>query len=88
MTKFLVILVLLLSGCASTPARDPFINSPVRIDARAFELCRDLTFLNNDPTYQDLINNTITLAEAYLDCRRKQEVSVKLLKQFSGKEQQ
>lgn len=87
MNKLILVLALLISGCVSNPAKDPFVNSPVRIDARAFELCKDLVFLNQNPTYEDLISNTINIAEAYLDCRRKQELSVKLLKQFSGKEQ-
>lgn len=87
MNKYLLVLAMLLSGCVTTPTKEPFVISPVRIDARAFELCKDLVFLNQNPTYEDLISNTINLAEAYLDCRRKQELSVKLLKQFSGKEQ-
>lgn len=86
MNKYILCVLLALSGCASNTMRDPFVISQVRIDARAFELCKDLVFLSQNPTYEDIVNNTINLAEAYLDCRRKQENSVKLLKQFSGKE--
>lgn len=77
------LLILLLSGCASTPA---ITEKTVSLDPRVLELCEPLLTLQAGATFEDLMQTTIRNFELYHECADRQALSVKLLKQFSNKE--
>lgn len=82
MIKYILILVLLISGCAAvSDAVVPPKEKIVHIDPRALEPCEDLVGLDSNSSE---IETTIRNFEIYADCKRKQNNSIILLKQFSN----
>lgn len=79
-----VILSSLIVGCSSPPKVPDAIAPPaaqkVDIDPRVLQPCKELLTVSQD----SLIENTIKNIEIYADCARKQDASIKLLKQFSN----
>lgn len=86
--KILYILALCigLSSCGLFPKKPDVIitEKVVRIDPRALESCKDLENVIEPVTFESLLITSINNAELYLDCRNKQENSIKLLKEFSN----
>lgn len=83
MNKFLYIILFVLAGCVSTSpdAILPPKEKVVHIDPRILEPCGDLLLLENP---DDELEITIKNFEIFADCKRKQNNSIILLKQFSN----
>jgi hypothetical protein len=87
--KYLWILLLSFSllGCGSLAKKPDAIISEkiIHIDPRALIPCSDLTTIpDNDKSFETLIDSVVRNAEIYLDCRNKQNTSIKLLKEFAN----
>ena len=87
-----LILVSSLSGCALFKTKaEPAIVTPeqVEVDPRALQPCKPLVQL--DTTKEDLfialLDNTAANTAVYLDCVKKQNNSIELLKKFSNKKE-
>lgn len=82
-----ILLILLLSGCTLAPTKPDAIiaEKKVNIDPRALEPCAELATLTSG-TFEDLLDTHIRNSQSYLDCKTKQDTSIKLLKSFSNKE--
>lgn len=74
-----------LLGCAAKPLKpDAIITEKiVHVDPRALIPCKDLTLVD-EPTFEAVLLSSIANAEIYLDCRNKQDISIKLLKEFAN----
>jgi hypothetical protein len=87
MKLFLVAFSILLSSCSLLPTKKPdaiITEKIVHVDARALEPCKPLIELSDTPSFDDVISVSVSNAEIYLDCKDRQNVSIKLLKQFSN----
>jgi hypothetical protein len=86
----ILLIVLLLSGCASWAEQEdepviPESKKVVDIDKRVLEPCKDLAIWPlHQASFESLLNihkeNTIL----YHECKQKQDTSIKLLKEFSN----
>jgi hypothetical protein len=86
MKSVLVLLLLLgLYGCAEVPKKPDAIipEKVVRIDPRALIPCQELTLITEN-SFDAVLASSIANAEIYLDCRNKQNASIKLLKEFAN----
>lgn len=74
-----------LLGCAANPVNPNAIISEkvVHVDPRVLIPCDDL-IIADAPTFEAVLTASIANAEIYLDCRNKQNVSIKLLKEFAN----
>jgi hypothetical protein len=86
MKKYISILALvLLTGCSLFPKKDVIITDrEVRINPAALAPCADLILLPEDGNFDTVLSVTIANAELFLDCKKKQNNSIILLKQFSN----
>lgn len=76
-----------LLGCSGIPKKPDAIISEkiIHIDPRVLIPCKDLTTIpDNDKSFEALIDSAVRNAEIYLDCRNKQNDSIKLLKEFAN----
>jgi hypothetical protein len=75
-----------LSGCGLfTKKPDASITTKVvHIDPRVLESCKDLVTISEPITFEGLLVSSVTNAELYLDCRNRQENSIKVIKEFSN----
>lgn len=85
--KYILILALIigLAGCETLSKKPDAIitEKVVHIDPRALIPCQPLQIVT-EPTFEAVIATTVTNAEIYLDCRNKQDTSIKLLKEFAN----
>lgn len=82
--KYLLIL-LLLAGCSfGKPPGATITDNKVYLDPKVLIPCQDLVMPNEPITFDSLLATSVANAELYLDCRLKQEISIKLLKEFAG----
>lgn len=89
-------IIAILAVCISLSGCGLFMKKPdasittkvVHIDPRVLESCKDLVTISEPITFEGLLISSVTNAELYLDCRNKQENSIKLLKQFSNTKEQ
>lgn len=86
MKKYISILALvLLTGCSLFPQKDVIITDrEVRINPAALVPCADLVLLPEEGNFDTVLSVTIANAELFLDCKKKQDNSITLLKQFSN----
>jgi hypothetical protein len=84
-TLWILLIAIGLAGCATKSTLPDAIVSEkvVRVDPRALIPCIDLTKAS-EPTFESLLQSAIDNAEIYLDCRNKQDASIKLLKEFAN----
>lgn len=82
----IIILSIFLQGCVLFKKPDPIINTPavVSIDSEILQLCPLLKENTLVDTFEDALVVYGDLAIAYGNCAKKQENSVKLLKQFGN----
>ncbi len=75
-----------LTGCAINAKKPDAIltEKVVYIDPRVLISCSDLIVPEEPVTFDSLLTSSIANAELYLDCRIKQENSIKLLKEFAN----
>lgn len=87
MNKLLVVLSIILAGCAFAPSKPLPIITPniIHIDPRALEPCNNLIQLSPTASFEELLGVLVSNAEIYLDCKNKQNNSIILLKEFSNK---
>lgn len=84
-----LLLILLVSiglfGCDSLSKKPDAIISEkvVRIDPKALIPCKELTVVTEN-SFEAVLASSIANAEIYLDCRTKQDTSIKLLKEFAN----
>lgn len=87
MREFIAILAICigLTGCGSFFKKPDAIitEKVVRIDPEAMKPCADLVSITS-PDYDTILLVSIQNAERYLDCRTRQDNSIKLLKQFAN----
>lgn len=85
--KYLIIaLSTLLIGCAHTDTKKPdaiITEKTIRIDNRALQPCKDLAVIEQ-VTFEAVLVASINNAEIYLDCKNKQNASIKLLKELGN----
>lgn len=87
MKKYISILALvLLSGCSLFPTkRDVIITDrEVRINPAALSPCAELVLLPKEVNFDTVLSVSVANAELYLDCKKKQDNSIILLKQFAN----
>lgn len=78
-----LLISILLVGCATN--KDVIITDrEVRINPAALAPCADLMLMPEEGNFDTVLSITIANAEIYLDCKNKQDNSIKLLKQFSN----
>lgn len=87
MRTLVAILAISLSACVTKPVTPIKIDTPVNIDQRALMPCSDLVVPALPLTFDSLLASAVSNAELYLDCRNKQDLSIKLLKQFANKKE-
>jgi hypothetical protein len=85
--KFLYILAICigLTGCGLFPKKPDAVitEKVVRIDPEALKPCADLITVPL-AEFETVLAVTIANAELYVDCRNKQNNSIKLLKEFAN----
>lgn len=75
----------LLTACATVP--DAIVPPPekvVKIDPSALKRCQRLLELPINATYEEFLVTSIKNFELAADCARKQDLSIKLLKEFAN----
>ena len=83
----ILLILLLLVGCATTPIPDAVLPPPVKqvhLQAGALESCETLNTLYETNSWEDVLAITVSNFEKYAACAKKQETSIKLLKKFSN----
>jgi hypothetical protein len=83
------LIVLSLTGCAGM--KDKYCDykvippaEPMEIDPRVLESCKDLIIPDKPLDWDILLENTRKNKLIYLDCVKRQENSIKLIKKFSN----
>jgi hypothetical protein len=89
--KYLLILLILLAGCASKPPVPDAVLPPkekvVYIDPRMLELCDPLQNLPAESNFEEVLAVTINNFEVYTACSAKQSRAVRLLRKFSNQKE-
>jgi hypothetical protein len=89
MSKLLIILAIFLSGCSTVTefmCKDILVTEEkIVIDSRYYEECQPLNTLGVNPTFSDVLLNTVENAEIYNICSSKQRDSILLLKRFTNR---
>lgn len=80
----------LLSGCSLFPTKKDVIitDREVRLNPAALSPCADLIALPEGGNFDTVLYVTIANAELYVDCKKKQDNSIILLKQFSNSKEE
>lgn len=83
---YILAIIFALFGCASVTKKPDAIlaEKVVYIDPRALISCQDLAVPEDPLSFDSLLASSIANAELYLDCRNKQDNSIKLLKEFAN----
>lgn len=86
MKKLILVAMIFLSGCSLFPTKKDVIitDREVRVNPAALVPCAELVSLPKDVNFETVLSVSIANAEIYLDCKRKQDISITLLKQFSN----
>lgn len=89
MKKYLAILLIFLTGCSLFPTNKDVIitDREVRINAAALSPCAELISFPEGGNFDTVLSVTVANTELYLDCKKKQENSIILLKQFANKKE-
>jgi hypothetical protein len=82
---WILLIAIGLAGCATKSTIPDVIISEkvIHVDPRALIPCKDLTTAS-EATFEAVLQSAIDNAEIYLDCRNKQNTSIKLLKEFAN----
>lgn len=87
MKRLITILIICfsLSGCALWNSKPDAVitENVVHVDPRVLQPCSDL-ILAAGASLEDVLSASVSNAELYLDCRRKQDASIKLIKEFAN----
>ena len=83
---YILAISIALTGCGLFTKKPDAILSEkvVYIDPRALISCSDLIIPDEPVSFDSLLTSSIANAELYLDCRTRQENSIKLLKEFAN----
>jgi hypothetical protein len=86
MNKYIIAILIFLSGCATTipDAVLPPKEVTIHLDSAVFEPCESLEGLPELASWEDVITVTVHNFEKYAICAKKQMISIKLLKEFSN----
>lgn len=86
MRYFIILVLIFLQGCATTPKPTAILTDKVvHIDARILEPCADLNTLPDNASFDDLLRISFSNIEIYSECKRKQNASIEVIKQFSNR---
>lgn len=76
---------ILLSGCLHTTPVIP-TDKPIEINPKLLEPCQDLYKLPEGPiTFTEVLETSVKNTELYLECRRKHDRSIILIKELTNK---
>lgn len=88
MKKFIVLsCFILLSGCSVLDkyCKDSLITErQITLDRTYYESCQELTKISETANFFDILANDKAVFDAYSRCKRKQDASIDMLKQFTG----
>ena len=84
----LILCCLALTACGSVPtAPEVSIAKPqekIHLDPRVLEPCKKLIELPEKATFEDLLTVSLQNMGLYIDCKNRQDISIKLLKEAAN----